>query len=59
MRGGVPIFVAFAPSCFSIEAVHHLYAHQTSQEKLVSGLVTQIIQPILQLKVYIVSVMKK
>ena len=24
MRGGVPIFVAFAPSCFSIEAVHHL-----------------------------------
>ena len=45
MRGGVPIFVAFAPSCFSIEAVHHLYAHQTSQEKLVSGLVIQIISP--------------
>ena len=43
-----------------------IYAHQTSQKKLVSGLVIQIISPkvlqesttILQLKVYIVSVMK-
>ena len=43
-----------------------IYAHQTSQKKLASGLVIQIISPkvlqesttILQLKVYIISVMK-
>ena len=66
MWGGVPIFVVFAPSwCFSIEAVNHL-CPSNKPKKLVSGLVIQIIAPkdlqerttILQLKVYIVSVMK-
>ena len=58
MWGGVPIFVAFAPSwCFSIEAVNHL-CPSNKPKKLVSGLVLQESTTILQLKVYIVSVMK-
>ena len=66
MWGEVPIFVAFAPSwCFSMEAVNHL-CPSNKPKKLASGLVIQIISPkvlqesttILQLKVYIVSVMK-
>ena len=65
MWGGVPIFGAFAPSCFSIETVNHL-CPSNKLKKLASGLVIQIISPkvlqesttILQLKVYIISVMK-
>ena len=44
-----------------------IYAHQTSQKKFVSGLVIQIVSPnvlqesttILQLKIYIISVVRK
>ena len=66
MWGLAPIFVAFAPSwCFSIEAVNHL-CPSNKPKMLASGLVIQIILPkvlqesttILQLKVYIISVMK-
>ena len=58
MRGGVPIFVAFAPSlCFSTEAVNHL-CPSNKPKKFVSGLVLQESTTILQLEVYIVFVMK-
>ena len=71
MWGGVAIFVVFAPSwCFSIAAGYIVANHpipSNKPEKLVSGLLIRIISPkvfqenttILQLKVYIVYVMRK